>query len=80
MPELHLQQVPVDLYQRLRQLAAAHHRSPESEALALLEAQLALPADRARQAELLGELRRRSFVPPPGTPDSVDLLREDRAR
>lgn len=32
------------------------------------------------QGELLAELRQRSYTPPPGTPDSVELLRQDRER
>lgn len=32
------------------------------------------------QAELLAELRRRSYTPPAGTPESVELLRQDRER
>jgi hypothetical protein len=32
------------------------------------------------QAELLADLRRRSYAPPPGTPESVELLRQDRER
>jgi plasmid stability protein len=80
MPVLHLDDLPGELYERLRQLAAAHHRTPEAEALHLLRQGL-LPARTGRaQAELLADLRRRSFTPPPGTPDSVELLREDRAR
>lgn len=80
MPALHLQDVPSDLYERIRQLAAAHRRTPEVEAIYLLRQGLpAEPAARS-QAELLGDLRRRSFTPPPGTPDSVALLREDRER
>jgi plasmid stability protein len=75
-----LQDVPSDLFQRLERLAAAHQRSAEVEALALLEAHLDSVPDRPFQAEILAELKRRSFVPPPGTPDSVELLREDRAR
>ena len=61
-------------------LAAAHHRTPESEALALLEERLGAAAPPSSQAELLADLKRRSFVPPAGTPDGVELLREDRAR
>jgi len=34
----------------------------------------------ASQAQLLADLKRRSFQPPLGTPDSVELLREDRQR
>jgi hypothetical protein len=80
MPVLHLQDVPSDLYERIQQLAIAHRRTPEVEAIHLLRQGLpAEPAGRS-QAELLADLRRRSFTPPPGTPDSVALLREDRER
>ncbi|HEV3260767.1 MAG TPA: hypothetical protein VG013_28190 [Gemmataceae bacterium] len=80
MPVLHLQDVPAEVYQRLQRLAAAHQRTPEVEALALLQEQLRVAPDGSSQAELLAELKRRSFVPPPCTPDSVDLVREDRER
>lgn len=80
MPSLNLSNVPVDVYQHLQRLAAAHHRTPETEALALLQEHLRLVPPAISQAELLAELKRRSFVPPPGTPDSLELLREDRAR
>jgi hypothetical protein len=80
MPVLYLQDVPSDLYERIQQLAAVHHCTPEVEVIQLLRQ--CLPAEPARrsQAELLADLRRRSFTPPPGTPDSVALLREDRER
>jgi plasmid stability protein len=80
MPVLHLQDVPLDLYQRLQRLAAAHQRTPEGEALALLQEHLRAAPPGPSQAELLADLKRRSFRLPPGTPDSVDLLREDRER
>jgi len=80
MAVLHLEDVPSELYERLQRLAAAHQRTPEAEALhCLRRGLLAEPAGHS-QAELLAELRRRSFTPPPGTPDSVELLREDRGR
>jgi hypothetical protein len=44
---------------------------------------LDLVEDLAGQADhtaALGDLRRRRGTPPTGTPESVDLLREDRAR
>jgi hypothetical protein len=49
---------------------------------ARLLAELASKSEAPRappQAELLAALKRRSFVPPHGTPDSVELLRVDRA-
>jgi hypothetical protein len=80
VPALHLPDVSPEVYQRLLRQAEAHQRSPEGEALALIEAQLGAVVDTPPQAELLAQLKQRSFVPPPGTPDSVELLREDRAR
>src|SRR5689334_3438812 len=85
MPVLHLPDVPNEVYERLQQLAAAHHNTLEVEAVMLLNNLLRdqQPARRSQvdsQVELLAELRRRSFTPPPGTPDSVTLLAEDRRR
>jgi plasmid stability protein len=80
MPILHLPDVPSEVYECLRQRAQAHHRTVEAEALGVLQrGLLADPLGRS-QAELLADLRRRSFTPPPGTPDSVEMLREDRDR
>lgn len=78
MPVLHLTDVPSDVYERLRQLAAARDRSPE--AIDLLRQGLLHELAGRSQAALLADLRRRSYTPPPGTPDSVELLREDRER
>jgi predicted nucleic acid-binding Zn ribbon protein len=78
-------QVVQEILQRIEQL-------PEAERL-LLEQQLA-EAKRKRQAldargqeqphrsqaELLADLRRHSHTPPAGTPESVELLRQDRER
>lgn len=80
MPVLHLSDVPADVYQRLQQMASAHNRTVEAEALNLLRSGVHNGLSDRPQAELLAELRRRSFTPPPGTPDSVELLREDRDR
>lgn len=79
MPTLTLTDVPEALYERLQRLAAANHVPPEAEAIRVLSQALQEPTKRS-QAELLEDLRRRSFTPPPGTPDSVELLREDRGR
>jgi plasmid stability protein len=80
MPVLHIEEVPSEMYERIRQLATAHNRTLEAEAVSLLrQGLLSEPAGKS-QAELLADLRRRSFTPPPGTPDSVELLREDRGR
>jgi plasmid stability protein len=80
MPALYLADVPAEVVDQLRQLATAHQTTVETEAIALLHRQLHAQSPRRSQAELLAELRRRSYTPPPGTPDSVTLLAEDRER
>lgn len=81
MPELHLHDVPNEVYQKLQQLAVAHHSTPETEAMIQLNKVLLNSSLSCRsQEELLADLRRRSFTPPPGSPDSVTLLAEDRER
>jgi hypothetical protein len=80
MPTLYLTDVPNEMYERLQQLALVHNRTPEEEAMSLLRRGLLGGSTDRSQAELLADLRRRSFTPPVGTPDSVALLREDRER
>ncbi|HJT77534.1 MAG TPA: hypothetical protein VJ739_10075 [Gemmataceae bacterium] len=80
MPVLHLADVPGDVYERIHQLAASRDRTPEAEAIDLLRQGLLHELAGRSQAALLADLRRRSYTPPPGTPDSVELLREDRER
>jgi len=75
MPVLHLDAVPNDLYDRLQQLARVRRTTAEVEAVRLRREGIL-----ATQADLLADLRQRTFVPPPGTPDSVELLRENRQR
>lgn len=80
MPGLHLHDVPHSVYEQLQRLAADHHSTLEAETIAVLHRILISRPDPRSQAELLADLRRRSFTPPPGTPDSTTLLAEDRSR
>jgi plasmid stability protein len=81
MPVLHVEEVPADLYDRLRRRAAARNRELTTEVLDLLERALASEEEaRATHAAALADLRAQRWSPPPGTPDSVALLREDRDR
>ncbi len=80
MPILHLEDVPTEVFDRIHQMAQAHGRTVEAEALLWLRQGLLSRPGEPSQAELLADLRRHSFTLPPGTPDSVDFLREDRAR
>lgn len=82
MAALHLQNVPEDLVQRIKQMAERVRQTPEAIIVRLLEE--AVPRDgteqRQRVPEILDRIRQNPIVPTPGTPDSVELLREDRNR
>jgi hypothetical protein len=80
MSVLRLTDVPREVFERIQHLAAARGRTAEAEAIHLLQKALLHDVGMRSQAELLADLRRRSFTPPAGTPDSVELLREDRGR
>ncbi len=80
MPILHVRSVPEDLYERLRRLAEDRQRSLSAEVISLLYQAVDEAEARKRQGKLLAGVRRRRFVPAPGAPDSVELLREDRRR
>ena len=80
MATLHIRSVPDDLHEQLRELARHSRRSLSAETIALLSEALARHQVSSRQAGLLGEIRRRRTHLPPGAPDSVELLREDRER
>jgi hypothetical protein len=80
MPVLQIDDISSALLEQIRELAAAHNRTMAAEAVRLIHCGLAADLLGKSQAELLGELRRRRFTPPAGTPDSVELLREDRGR
>jgi hypothetical protein len=76
---LHIRNVPDDLYERIRERAAIEHRSLSAEVLALLEEHF---PPRPPVRELLESIERRArlYPLPPGAPDPVDLIREDRER
>jgi len=80
MPTLHVRNVPEELYQQIRKQAAAKNRSLSAEVVVLL--QRAVMESEQDQSEVLAGIRRRRFFRPAeaGAPDSLTLLREDRAR
>ncbi len=79
MPTLHLDDVPAEVYEPLQRLAATHNRTVEAEVLNLLRQTLSAPRP-ADPRPKSSRTSARSFRPAPGEPDSVELLREDRAR
>ena len=80
MPTLHVRNVPVALYERIREQARHHQRSISAEVIVLLNR--ALAGTWRSQDEVLASIRRRRTFRPTaaGTPDSVTLLRQDRVR
>lgn len=82
MPSLTLQDIPEGLYRRIEELAARDHVPVEEETVRLLRQAVDLPkiASRDQVHSILETLRRNAITPAPGTPDSVEMLREDRER
>lgn len=82
MPTLCLENVPEELIRRLSALAERRQRPLCGEVLCLLETAIARAEqeERARFMALLEESSRHPIVLRPGTPDSVEMLREDRER
>ncbi len=89
MPVLHLENVPDELFRQLERLAASDNLPPGEKAVRLLAEAVAgkLRSPNApsvsptgTQREILNRILRNRATPPPGTPDSVELLREDRER
>jgi plasmid stability protein len=79
---LHVRNIPDDIYSQLQVLAQTRNRSLSAEVILLLQEALTREQARQKQVKLLADIRRRRFTYPPNkrVPDTVTLLREDRAR
>ena len=80
MPTLHVRGVPEEIYDGLQTMAQRNQRSLSAQVVTMLGQALQAEARRQQQGRLLDSIRRRRFRPEQGTPDSLDLLRADRAR
>ena len=82
MSTLYVRDVPDELMGRLRERAAKERRSMAAEVVTILERALQDQVPRRNVAQILEDMRRRrdACTPPAGAPDSLELLREDRAR
>jgi predicted transcriptional regulator len=82
MSALNLGNVPDELLQRLQRLAEREQRSTAEAAVHLLTEAVAREeaAERARVEATLSWIQNNRITPPPGTPDSTEMLREDRER
>lgn len=65
-----------EILQRIQQLPEEDRQLLEERLAQLGEAS----QPRQSQAGLLADLRRRSYTPPAGTPESDEMLRQDRGR
>lgn len=80
MNTLHVRSVPDDIYKRLQQLAHSRNRSLSAQVIMMLERELEEEERQGEQVKALKSIRRRRFSPPGKSPNSLDLLREDRQR
>jgi plasmid stability protein len=83
MPTLYVENVPVDLYQALRERARAHRKSIAAEVLALLQENIPTLEELARRKEFVRRVRRIRARPSPAAgpfPSSEEMQRQDRAR
>ena len=89
MPVLHLDNIPDELFRRIEQLAAADRMPVAEETVHLLQQAVALkqasgeagtPPPVRSQREVLDDIGRLRWTPPPGSPGVVEMLREDRGR
>ncbi|NJC96657.1 MAG: hypothetical protein C3F07_10410 [Anaerolineales bacterium] len=80
MNTLHVRSVPDSLYKRIRSLANIKNRSLSAQVITLLEQAVDAEERRVEQKKVLNSIQRRRFKAPKDTPDSLELLREDRGR
>ncbi len=83
MADLLVRGVPEELHERYKRLAKKHRRSLPAETLHLIEKAVQeedLLEQRQAALDRLAKRRRQLPPPPPDAPDSLTMLREDRAR
>jgi hypothetical protein len=82
MPTLLLENVPEELVHQLEQLARRHQQATSAWAVVLLQdaVRREQETERSRVKAILERIRQNPIRPSPGTPDVVELLREDRNR
>ncbi len=80
MATLHVRDIPEKLYDRVRMLAASRNRSLSAEVITLLDQAVLDEERRCTHVKAMASIRANLWTPPPNAPDSVTMLREDRAR
>jgi hypothetical protein len=77
MPSLTITSIPEDLYQQLLSLVLLQEDTLEGFTMRLLKQAVQTESSRQQQ-QLLTTMKRDRFIPPPGAPNSLELLQEVR--
>ncbi len=81
MATLYVRNFPDDLYEKLRDLAKANHRSLSAQVIVLIEEALKHEELREQRLQALDNMaRRRATLEPSSGPDSLEDIREGRDR
>ncbi len=78
MAILHVRDIPDSLYKRMQKIAKSRGRTLSAEVIALFEEAIEQDEMRRKQADVLASIRQNRRTPPPGAPDSVELIRQIR--
>lgn len=80
MKNLHVRNMPDDLYRRINTLAKVNNRSLNVQVIILLSQVMDTEKRRLEQVKVLNSIQSRHFKAPKNAPTSLELLREDRGR
>lgn len=80
MANMTVRDIPDETYERLKALAERDHRSLSAEVIVALDQLIAQDTLHQQRAQALQRIIARRQELPPTDVDSVELLREDRAR
>jgi len=80
MASITVRDIPDDIYERFKRLAEREHRSLNAEVIVAMDRLSAQDALHQQRAQALQRIIARRKQIPPTDVDSVELLREDRAR
>lgn len=80
MPTLHVRNVPEELYDGLKSVAASKNISIGAEVVSMIERALDLETQNAKRKALVQRIVRRRVRLPKGAPSPEAILRRDRDR
>lgn len=80
MPGITVRDIPDEMYKQFKDLAKRHHRSFNAEVIVALEVMIAQDSLQQQRSQALTCIIERRKEIPPSDVESVELLREGRAR